>query len=50
MALKRSPEVCLKLIYKYLLKAGHFPGDICSSQFGTSRKPVDEATYDISML
>ena len=43
MALKRSPEVCLKLIYKYLLKAGHFPGD--SSQFGTSRKPVDEATY-----
>ena len=23
----RSPEFCLKLTYKYLLKAGHVPGD-----------------------
>ena len=33
MALKRSPELCLKLIYRYLLKAGHFPGDTCGGHF-----------------
>ena len=26
-ALNRSPEFCLKLTYRYLLKAGHVPGD-----------------------
>ena len=26
-ALIRSPEFCLKLTYRYLLKAGHVPGD-----------------------
>ena len=27
MALKCSPEFCLKLTYRYLLKADHVPGD-----------------------
>ena len=27
MALNRPPEFCLKLAYRYLLKAGHVPGD-----------------------
>ena len=27
MALNHSPEFCLKLTYRYLLKAGHVPGD-----------------------
>ena len=27
MALNRSPEFCLKLTYRYLLKAGHVPVD-----------------------
>ena len=27
VALNRSPEFCLKLTYRYLLKAGHVPGD-----------------------
>ena len=26
MALKRSPEFCLKLTYRYLYKADHVPG------------------------
>ena len=26
-ALNRSTEFCLKLTYRYLLKAGHVPGD-----------------------
>ena len=26
MVLDRSPEFCLTLSYKYLLKAGHVPG------------------------
>ena len=26
-AMNRSPEFCLKLTYRYLLKAGHVPGD-----------------------
>ena len=34
-ALNRSPEFCLKLRYRYLLKAGHVPGDIWGwGQFG----------------
>ena len=27
VALNRSPEFCLKLTYRYLLKADHVPGD-----------------------
>ena len=27
LALNRSPEFCLKLTYRYLLKAGHVPVD-----------------------
>ena len=27
VAMNRSPEFCVKLIYRYLFKAGHFPGD-----------------------
>ena len=27
MALNRSPKFCLKLTYRYLLKAGNVPGD-----------------------
>ena len=34
MALKRSPEFCLKLIYRYLLKDGHFPSDTYVVIFG----------------
>ena len=44
--------------YRYLLEAGHFTGDTCSrhlwpqghhfNNFG--RRPVDDATYQISML
>ena len=30
MALNRSPEFCLKLTYRYLLKADHVPGDTWS--------------------
>ena len=58
MALKRPPEFCLKLKYRYLLKAGHFPGDTCGGHFWSKghnfkklgRSPVDDATYQISML
>ena len=58
MALKRSPEFWLKLIYRYLLKAGHFPGDTCGGYFWPQghnfnklgRSPEDDATYQISML
>ena len=33
MALNHSPEFCLKLIYRYLLKTGHFPGDDWGGHF-----------------
>ena len=37
MAINRSPEFCLKLTYKYLLKAGHVPGDTwVGANFGSS--------------
>ena len=29
MTLNRSPGFCLKLTYRYLLKANHATGDIC---------------------
>ena len=52
MALNRSPEFCLKLSYRYLLKAGHVPGDTRS---GTNfdklgRSPLGHTTYQISRL
>ena len=58
MALKGSPNFCLKLIYRYLLKAAHFPGDTCGGHFWPQghnfnklgRSPVDDATYKISRL
>ena len=28
MVLNRSPEFCLKLTYRYMLKAGHVPGGV----------------------
>ena len=28
MTLNRSPEFCLKLMYRYVSKAGYVPGDI----------------------
>ena len=31
MALNRSPEFCLKLTFRHLLKAGYVPGDIWGS-------------------
>ena len=37
MALNRSPEFCLKLIYRYLLKAGHVPG---STWGGANFEPI----------
>ena len=33
MILNRSPEFCVKLICRYLLKAGHFPGDTWGGHF-----------------
>ena len=58
MALNRSPEFCLKLIFRYLLKAGHFPGDTCSGHFWPQghnlnklgRSQVCDATYQISIV
>ena len=35
MALDRSPEYCLKLLYRFLLKADHFPGDTWGGHFWT---------------
>ena len=49
---------CFPYEYRYLLKAGHFPGDNCSGHLWSQghhfnklgRRPVDDATYQISML
>ena len=58
-ALNRSPEFCLKLTYRYLLKAGHVPDDTWGrANFGTrghnsnklGRGPLCHATYQISRL
>ena len=56
MAMKRSPGFCLKLIYRYLLKADHFPGDTCACHFWPQghnhnklgRSPVDDAFFFVS--
>ena len=37
MALNPSPEFCLKLTYKNLLKADHVPGDIWGKPFMVPR-------------
>ena len=58
MALNRSPEFCLKLKNRYLLKAGHFPGDTRGSHFWRQghnlnkldRNPLVGATCHISMF
>ena len=60
MALNRSPEFCLKLTYRYLLKAGHAPVDTWgeAGQFWPKRHnlnklgkgPLGHATYQISSL
>ena len=49
---------CFPYEYRYLLKAGLFPGDTCSGHLWSQghhfnklcRRPVDDATYQISML
>ena len=57
MALNHSPEFCLKLTNRYLLKADHVPGDTWGGAiFGPrghhlnqlGRDPLDDATYQIS--
>ena len=50
MALNRSPEFCLKLTYRYLLKADNVPGD---TRGGTifnklGRSLLGDATYQIT--
>ena len=46
MALNRSPEFCLKLIYRHRLKADHVPGT-----YNTwSEATFGDATYQISRL
>ena len=58
MALNRSPEFCLKLTYRNLLKSDHVPGDIWGSYFWSQghylndlgRGPLGDATYQISRL
>ena len=58
MALNRSPEFCLKLTYRNLLKADHVPGDTWGKPFlapraflnKLGRGPLGDATYQISRL
>ena len=58
MALKHSPDFCLKLIYRHLLKAGHLPGDTCSGHFWhkghnfnkLGKGSLGDAKYQISRL
>ena len=49
MALNRSPEFCLKLTYRNLLKADHVTGDTWSKN-KLGRGPLGDATYKISRL
>ena len=56
MALKRSPEFCLKLTYRYLYKADHVPGDPGAGPFWPKgfnlnklgRGPLGDAIHQIS--
>ena len=59
MALNRSPEFCLKLTYRYLLKAEHVPCDTWDGAIfwpqvhnlnKLGRGPLGDATYQISRL
>ena len=58
MALKRSPEFCLKLIYRYLSKADHVPDDPGAGPFRPQghnlnklgRGPLGYAINQISRL
>ena len=58
MALNRSPEFCLKLTYRYLMKADHVHCDSCGRAFlpqghnlnKVGRDPLGNATYQISRL
>ena len=60
MALNHSPEFCIKLTYRYLLKAGHVPGDtwVPGGQFWPQRHNLNKlgrgllghTTYQISRL
>ena len=58
MALNRSPEFCLKLTYRNLLKADHVPGDTWGKPFLVPRALLNklgrglqgDATYQISRL
>ena len=61
MALNSSPEFCLKLIYRYLSKAGHVPGKWLHLGWGQfwpqghhlnklGRGPLGHATNQISRL
>ena len=55
-----ASEFCLKLINRYLLKAGHFLGDTCGHRGHLwpqghninklGRSPVDDVTYQTLML
>ena len=51
IVLNRSPDVSSKLIYRCLLKAGHFTGDIWGHYLNKlGRNLLGEATYQISMF
>ena len=55
MALNGSPEICLKLKKRYLLKADHVPGDtwgrgIFGPRGQLGRGPLGDATYQLSRL
>ena len=58
MALKRSPEFCLKLTYRYLQKADHVPGNPGAGPFWPhghnlnklGRGPLGDAINQISRL
>ena len=59
MARNRSPEFCLKLTYRYLLKADNVPGDTRGGSIFSprgiffnklGRSLLGDATYQISRL
>ena len=52
MARNRSPEFCLKLTYRNLLKANSVSGDTWGRPFlnKLGRGPLGNATYQISRL
>ena len=50
VALNRSPEFCLKLTYRYLLKAGYFPVDTLGIIRTNLVDSLGDVTYQISRL